>query len=86
MKKKLILLIVGLIASVIFGIAVGFISEYYEDVFKSPEEVEQSLNLPVLATIPRIPKTMPSEKSWLSFHSNRNKRDFDSDREARDVS
>lgn len=86
MKKKLILLIVGLIASAIFGIAVGFISEYYEDVFKSPEEVEKSLNLPVLATIPRIPKTMRNEKSWLSFYSNRNKRDFDSNREARNLS
>lgn len=86
MKKKLILFIVGFIASVIFGIAVGFIAEYYEDVFKSPEEVEKSLSLPVLATIPRIQKTMPNGKSWLSFHSNRNKRDLDSNREARNLS
>lgn len=85
MKKKLVLLIVGFIASAIFGIAVGFIAEYYEDVFKSPDEVEKSLNLPVLATIPRIPKTMPNGKSWLSLHSNRNKRDFDSNREAKNV-
>jgi uncharacterized protein involved in exopolysaccharide biosynthesis len=83
MKKKVILLIVGLMASVIFGIAVGFIAEYYEDVFKSLEEVEKALNLPVLATIPRIPQMVPKEKSWSKFHSNRNKRDFDSNRETR---
>lgn len=65
MKKKIILLIVGLMASAIFGIAVGFIAEYYEDVFKSPEEVEQSLKLPVLATIPRIPEMIRKEKSRL---------------------
>ena len=87
MEKKLILLIVGLIASVIFGIAVGFISEYYEDVFKSEEEIEKSLNLPVLATIPRIQQMVPKEKSWSKFHSNRNKRDdLGSNREARNVS
>ena len=83
MKKKVILLIVGLIASVIFGIAVGFIAEYYEDVFKSEEEIEKALNLQVLATIPRIPKMTSNGKSWLKFRSNRNKRDFDSNREAR---
>lgn len=68
-KKKVILLIVGFIASVIFGIAVGFIAEYFEDVFKSPEEVEQFLKVPVLATIPRIPQMMPKKKSWLKFRT-----------------
>jgi uncharacterized protein involved in exopolysaccharide biosynthesis len=80
MKKKTILLIVGLIASLIFGIAVGFISEYYEDVFKSPEEVEKSLNLPVLATIPRIPKMTGNGKSRSKVPLIRSKRDSDSDR------
>ena len=61
-QKKIILLIVGLIVSSIFGIAVGFIGEYYEDVFKSPEEVEQSLKLAVLATIPRIPEMIRKSK------------------------
>ncbi len=82
MKKKIILLIVGLMASAIFGIAVGFIAEYYEDVFKSPEEVEKSLNLPVLATIPRIP-VIGNGKSRLRFPLNRSKRDSGSNRETR---
>ncbi len=80
-KKKVILFIVGLMASLIFGIAVGFISEYFEDVYKSPEEVEKSLNLPVLATIPRLPKMMGNGKSRLRFPLNRSKRDDGSDRQ-----
>ncbi len=81
MKKKVILLVVGFMASVIFGIATGFVSEYYEDAYKTAEEVEKSLNLPVLATIPRVSKTIGNEKSRLKFPSNRSKRDGGSDRQ-----
>lgn len=55
-KKKVMLLAVGFIASIVFGLGAGFIAEYLDDSFRSPEDVEKHLNLPVLATIPRMAK------------------------------
>lgn len=60
-KKKIISLVVGFIASLVFGLGAGFVAEYLDESFKSQEEVEQSLKFPVLAAIPHISKKMRKE-------------------------
>lgn len=60
-KKKKILLAIGFIVSILFGLGMAFIADYLDDSFKDHEETEQYLNLPVLATIPPITKKMRKE-------------------------
>ena len=63
-KRRLILLAVGFIASIVFGLAAGFISEYMDDSLKSLDNIERVSNLPVLAVVPHM--------------QNRNKKDNES--------
>jgi capsular exopolysaccharide synthesis family protein len=44
---------IAFISSIIFGILLAFIVDYLDQTFKSPKEVEQFLNIPVLYSIPR---------------------------------
>ena len=55
-KKKLILLAVGTMIAFIFSLGMAFIAESLDDSFKTPEEVEKHLDLPVLGAIPSINK------------------------------
>jgi len=55
-KKKLILLAVGTMIAFIFSLGMAFIAESLDDSFKTPEEVEKYLDLPVLGAIPSINK------------------------------
>jgi uncharacterized protein involved in exopolysaccharide biosynthesis len=57
-KKKIVLLTVGFMVSLLFGIGMAFIAEYRDDSFKNREDTEEYLNLPVFATIPPITKKM----------------------------
>lgn len=56
MKKKLILLAVGTMIAIIFSLGMAFIAESLDDSFKTPEEVEKYLDLPVLGAVPSITK------------------------------
>jgi uncharacterized protein involved in exopolysaccharide biosynthesis len=53
-KKKLILLAVGTMIAFIFSLGMAFIAESLDDSFKTPEEVEKYLNIPVLGAVPSI--------------------------------
>ena len=55
-KKKLILLAVGTMIAFIFSLGMAFIAESLDDSFKTPEEVEKYLDLPVLGAVPSINK------------------------------
>ncbi|MEW6088670.1 MAG: GNVR domain-containing protein [bacterium] len=46
--------IFGLVIGLVLGIGVSMVFEYFDDSFHSIDEVEQFLNLPVLAAIPKM--------------------------------
>ena len=50
----MILLAIGLIIAVVFGLGMAFVAEYLDDSLKTPNEAEKYLNLPVLGTVPHI--------------------------------
>jgi len=66
-KKKIALLLVGFVASIVFSLGTGFIAEYRDNTLKAHEDVENFLKLPVLAIIPAIPQLMENGKSWFKF-------------------
>jgi len=49
-------LLLGLVAGLLGGLAVALGSEYLDQSLRSPEDVEARLELPVLASIPRLPR------------------------------
>ena len=51
--KKLLNIVLGLFLGIFGGIGLAFISEYMDHTFKKPEDVQQKLNLPTLATFPK---------------------------------
>jgi uncharacterized protein involved in exopolysaccharide biosynthesis len=51
--SPLLILLLGLIASVVLAVAAGFIAEQLDPSFRTPEEVAQTLSMPVLAAVPR---------------------------------
>jgi capsular polysaccharide biosynthesis protein len=44
------------IISLIFGVGMAFTLEYFDDTFKSPDDVESSLGIQVLGVLPNISK------------------------------
>lgn len=46
--------LIGFFLAVIVGVASGFIAEYFDASFRTPMEVSETLNLPVLASVPRM--------------------------------
>jgi uncharacterized protein involved in exopolysaccharide biosynthesis len=52
--KVLIVIPLGLIGSIVLGIATVFFIEYWVESFKTPSEIEDKLELPVLCTVPEI--------------------------------
>jgi tyrosine-protein kinase Etk/Wzc len=59
-KKNLIL---GSVLGFLLGVAAVFVSEYLDPTLQTPEEVESYLDLPVLASIPRM-VTTPEMSEW----------------------
>jgi polysaccharide biosynthesis transport protein len=53
-KKRIILLLVGFVAALLFGLGTAFIVEYYDDSFHNREDVERYLKLRVLGTVPAV--------------------------------
>jgi len=47
-------LLLGLLIGIVGGIAIAFLSEYLDHSIKTPDEVEQKLQLPTIACIPRF--------------------------------
>lgn len=56
-RKTFIILSVSVIISLIFGVGMAFTLEYFDDTFKSPYDVENSLGVQVLGIIPKINKS-----------------------------
>lgn len=52
-RPKLIVLIIGIIASCFVGLALAFLFDMLNDTFKSPNEIVQFLNIPTLGSIPK---------------------------------
>ncbi len=53
---KSILLVLGFILSIFFGITFAFMSEYMDPTFRSPAQIEAELGLPVLGSLLRTKK------------------------------
>jgi uncharacterized protein involved in exopolysaccharide biosynthesis len=51
--KPSLILLLGLIFSIFGAVAAGFAAEYLDPSFRTPTEVVETLNIPVLATVPR---------------------------------
>ncbi len=48
-----LVMFLGLIASVLLALAAGFVAEQLDPSFRTPEEVMQTLSMPVLASVPK---------------------------------
>jgi len=53
---KLLFFALGLFLGIFGGIALGFLSEYQDHSLKKPQDVEEKLSLPVLASVPVLKK------------------------------
>lgn len=51
--SPMLVLLLGLFAAVVLSIAAGFIAEHLDPSFRTPDEVSEALNLPVLACVPK---------------------------------
>ena len=51
--SPLLVMFVGLFAAIAFALASAYLAEYLDPSFRTPVEVSETLNLPVLATMPR---------------------------------
>jgi len=63
-NKKLIL-VVALFLALVLGIAQAIIREILDNTFKSSEEVENKLGLPVMGIVPQVPRKLRKEVSHL---------------------
>jgi hypothetical protein len=52
--RKMLNLVVGLLGGIAIGLMLIFAREFMRDAPKTPEEIEQLLNVPVLASVPRV--------------------------------
>ena len=52
--KKLLNMVLAMFIGLFGGVFCAFVIEYFDNTFKSPEEVERVLGLPILGTIPHI--------------------------------
>ena len=59
---------IGLALGAIFGLGAIILLGTFDDRIKSPKEVEFSLGLPVLGTIPQIAKSVGPERAMLAQH------------------
>jgi len=54
--RKELNLLLGLILGILGGVGLAFFSEYLDHSIKTPQEVEEKLQLPLLASIPKLKK------------------------------
>ena len=55
-KLVLVIMVVSAIIGLIFGISMAFTLEYFDDSFKTPDELEAILGVQVIGIIPPITK------------------------------
>ena len=55
--KKILNAIIGSFVGLIFAFGLAFLAEYVDDTIKTPEELEQYKDLPLLSSIPQITKS-----------------------------
>jgi hypothetical protein len=53
MPTRIFHILVGILMGLIVGLAYAFWAEYFDHTFKSREQVEQLLNIPCLASLPK---------------------------------
>lgn len=61
-SRRLLILAVGFAASVITAMLVAFVSDWLQDTFASPQKLERSLGIPVLASFPLEGRPAPSRE------------------------
>jgi len=54
--KPVLIIALGLIAGVLAAFSVAFLTEYFDDSFQSPSDVERVLNVPVVLSLPSSPR------------------------------
>ena len=54
--KKMLNLILGIMVGLMAGVGLSFFFQYLDRTIKTPEEVDQYLDLPILAAIPKVTK------------------------------
>ncbi|MEX5451473.1 GumC family protein [Stutzerimonas stutzeri] len=60
-----LIMVVALFLALVLGIAQAIIREILDNTFKSSEEVENKLNLPVMGIVPQVPRKLRKEVSHL---------------------
>ncbi|BBP44484.1 GumC family protein [Thiosulfativibrio zosterae] len=68
-KKGLIIIIAGFLAG-LFAVFLTLLSNALNNTFKSADEIESKLNIPVLGVLPLIKNIKKDQKIALSFHKN----------------
>ena len=71
-KKSLIVILAGLLAGM-FAVFLTLLLNALNNTFKSADEVEAKLNLPVLGILPLVKKGKTDQKIALTFHKNSDK-------------
>lgn len=70
-KKKLIVA-AAIFAGLFLGVLLAFLLEYLENTFRSPEDVEHKLGLPLLGVLPMLPssdKSLPERHAFSGLES-----------------
>ena len=52
-KSKVIILILGIVMSLFLGLILAFIFDYMDQTFRSPEDIERTLDIPFLGSVPK---------------------------------
>lgn len=71
--NKKLFMVVALFLALVVGIAQAIIREILDNTFKTSEEVEAKLNLPVMGIVPQVPRALRKQVSHL-FQRNEDKR------------
>lgn len=51
--QRMLIMVLGVIVGSFAGLAVTFVSEYFDDCFQTPDELERTLGLPVVLCVPQ---------------------------------
>lgn len=67
--KKGFTLFVAAVIGLLFGVSVSFLAEYFDNVYRTVQDIEQSLGVPHLASIPMIEDEVNGKKARGGFFS-----------------
>lgn len=59
----------ALVLGLVLGIGLAFLIEYFDESIKSPEDVEKKLGLPLIGSVPKLPRNMTPKEALQDIRS-----------------